>query len=167
MSGRIGCTGGIAVLVASGAPRFSVYALAVGASVFGAVFRPAEASLVPLVARSPQELTAANVAASTFDSIGVFVGPALGAFLIAFSGYTAAFAVIAATFAWSALFVLRISSGDARAPAGAAGGRGRARRRRSAVAARRLSHDRRTSLACASSSVCTTPSASSPARSAC
>ena len=48
--GRIGCTGGIAVLVASGAPRFSVYALAVGASVFGAVFRPAEASLVPLVA---------------------------------------------------------------------------------------------------------------------
>ena len=116
--GRIGCTGGIAVLVASGAPRFSVYVLAVGASVFGAVFRPAEASLVPLVARSPQELTAANVAASSFDSIGVFVGPALGAFLIAFSGYTAAFTVIAATFAWSALFVLRISSGDARAAAG-------------------------------------------------
>ena len=49
-AGRIGCTGGIAVLVASGAPTISVYALAVGASVFGAVFRPAEASLVPLVA---------------------------------------------------------------------------------------------------------------------
>jgi MFS family permease len=110
-AGRIGCTGGIAVLVSSGAPRISVYALAVGASIFGAVFRPAEASLVPLVAGTPQELTAANVTASTFDSVGIFVGPALGAFLIAFSGYTAAFAVIAATFAWSALFVLRISSG--------------------------------------------------------
>ncbi len=110
-AGRLGCSAGIAVLVSSGAPTIAVYALAVGTSVSGAVFRPAEASLVPLVARSPQELTAANVAASTFDSVGVFAGPALGAFLIAFSGYTAAFAVIAATFAWSALFVVRISSG--------------------------------------------------------
>ena len=111
-AGRIGCSAGIAALVSSGSPTIAVYALAVGASVSGAVFRPAEASLVPLVARSPQELTAANVAASTFDSVGVFVGPALGAFLIAFSGYTASFAVIAATFAWSALFVVRISSGS-------------------------------------------------------
>ena len=115
-AGRIGCSAGIAVLVSSGSPTIAVYALAVGASVSGAVFRPAEASLVPLVARSPQELTAANVAASTFDSVGVFAGPALGAFLIAFSGYTASFTVIAATFAWSALFVVRISSG-ARRPA--------------------------------------------------
>ena len=114
-AGRLGCSAGIAVLVSAGAPTIAVYALAVGTSVSGAVFRPAEASLVPLVARSPQELTAANVAASTFDSVGVFAGPALGAFLIAFSGYTAAFAVIAATFAWSALFVVRISSGPAAA----------------------------------------------------
>jgi MFS family permease len=110
-AGRIGCSAGVAVLVSSGSPTVAVYVLAVGASISGAVFRPAEASLVPLVARSPQELTAANVAGSTFDSVGVFVGPALGAFLIAFSGYTASFAVIAATFAWSALFVVRISSG--------------------------------------------------------
>ena len=120
-AGRVACTGGIAVLVATGAPRISVYALAVGASVFGAVFRPAEASLVPFVAATPQELTAANVTASTFDSVGVFVGPALGAFLIAFSGYTAAFTVVAATFAWSALFVLRITYG-ARTPSAAAAG---------------------------------------------
>jgi predicted MFS family arabinose efflux permease len=110
-AGRIACTGGIAILVSSGAPTISVYALAVGASVFGAVFRPAEASLVPLVAQTPQELTAANITASTFDSVGIFAGPALGAFLIAFSGYTAAFAVVAGTFAWSALFVVRISAG--------------------------------------------------------
>ena len=85
-AGRIACSAGIAVLVSSGSPTIAVYALAVGASVSGAVFRPAEASLVPLVARSPQELTAANVAASTFDSVGVFAGPALGAFLIAVLG---------------------------------------------------------------------------------
>ncbi len=121
--GRIGCAGGIAVLVAGGAPAIYVYALAVGASIFGAVFRPAEASLVPLVARSPQELTAANVTSSTFDSVGIFAGPALGAFLIALSGYTAAFTVIAVTFAWSAFFVLRISTAAVArsAPAGEEG----------------------------------------------
>jgi len=116
-AGRLGCAGGIAVLVSTGSPTIAVYALAVGASVFGAVFRPAEASLVPLVAASPQELTAANVTASTFDSVGIFVGPALGAFLIAWSGYPAAFAVVAATFAWSTLFVVRISSGGRSAEA--------------------------------------------------
>jgi MFS family permease len=128
-AGRVACSAGIAALAATGSPTIAVYALAVGTSVSGAVFRPAEASLVPLVARSPQELTAANVTASTFDSVGVFVGPALGAFLIAGSGYTASFAVIAATFAWSALQVVRISSGqraDGAAPAehddGEAGG---------------------------------------------
>lgn len=115
-TGRLACAGGIAVLVSTGTPAITVYALAVGASVFGAVFRPAEASLVPLVAGSPQELTAANVTSSSFDSIGIFVGPALGAFLIAYSGYTTAFALVAATFAWSALFVLRISSHVAAAP---------------------------------------------------
>ena len=109
--GRIACTGGIALLISSGAPTIAVYVLAVGASVSGAVFRPAEASLVPFVATTPQELTAANITASTFDSVGVFVGPALGAFLIALSGYTASFAAVAAMFAWSALFVVRISAG--------------------------------------------------------
>ena len=109
-AGRLACAGGIAALVSTGAPAITVYALAVGASVFGAVFRPAEASLVPLVAGSPQELTAANVTSSSFDSVGIFAGPALGAFLIAYSGYTTAFGLVAVTFAWSALFVLRISS---------------------------------------------------------
>ena len=120
-AGRIVCSGGIAVLVTSGAPAVTVYALAVGASVFAAVFRPAEASLVPVVATTPQEMTAANVTASTFDSVGIFAGPALGAFLIAFSGYTAAFAVVAATFAWSALFVVRITSGARTASAASPG----------------------------------------------
>ena len=148
-AGRVACTGGMAVLVASGAPTIAVYALAVGASVSGAVFRPAEASLVPLVAATPQELTAANVTASSFDSVGVFAGPALGAFLIAFSGYTAAFAVVAATFAWSALFVVRISSGAALPVRRRTGERGR-RRRRAAACAR-----------------CSTASARSPTSPAC
>jgi MFS family permease len=108
--GRVACTAAIAVSVSQGAPHLVVYVLAVGAQIFAAVFRPAEAALVALVARSPQELTAANVASSTFDSVGVFAGPALGASLIAVSGYATSFALVAATFAWSALNVVRISS---------------------------------------------------------
>ena len=60
-----------------------VYATAILTTVSGTVFRPAEAALLPTVARSPEELTAANVSSSTFDSVGSFVGPALGALLLA------------------------------------------------------------------------------------
>ena len=107
--GRVACSASIAAIVALSGPSIAVYAVAVCSSVFGVVFRPAEAALVSRVARTPQELTAANVATSTFDSVGVFAGPALGAFMIAASGYTLAFAVIAGAFLWSAWFVARIS----------------------------------------------------------
>ncbi len=108
--GRVACAGGIALLTWRHSPHVAVYALAVAGSVIGAVFTPAEAALMPLLARSPEELTAANVSSSTFDSIGIFAGPALGAALIAVSGYTASFGFIAVMFAWSAIFVARISS---------------------------------------------------------
>ncbi|MGH3003342.1 MAG: MFS transporter [Gaiellaceae bacterium] len=107
---RLALAAGCAALVSAHAASLIVYALAVAVSVFGAVFRPAESSLLPTLARSPQELTAANITSSSFDSIGAFAGPAIGAFLLAFGGYTTAFALVAGTFAWSALFVVRISS---------------------------------------------------------
>ena len=106
--GRLGSAAAIAAIVAGGGPRLAVYALAVVCSVFGTVFRPAEASLLPALATSPEELTAANVSSSTFDSVGVFAGPALAAFLFAFGGATSAFALVAVTFLWSTLNVARI-----------------------------------------------------------
>lgn len=106
--GRFTCTIGCAVLVSAQAGSLAVYALAVSTSVFGAVFRPAEASLLPRLASSPQELTAANITSSSFDSIGIFAGPALGAFMLALSGFTTAFGLVAVTFGWSALFVARL-----------------------------------------------------------
>src|SRR6188474_155936 len=66
---------GIAMLV--GITPFVVYVLAVLAAVAGTVFSPSEAALVPALARSPEELTAANVTASTIDSVATFFGPAL------------------------------------------------------------------------------------------
>ena len=59
-------------------PAPAVYAIVTLATVAGTVFRPAQAALLPSLARTPAELTAANVASSTFESVGSFAGPALG-----------------------------------------------------------------------------------------
>ena len=85
-----------------------MYALAILTSVVSTAFRPAEASLIPRLAETPEELTAANVTSSTFDSIGAFAGPAAGALLYAVGGPTLAFAAVSVTYLWSALFVARI-----------------------------------------------------------
>src|SRR5581483_10218670 len=85
-----------------------VYVLAVTVSVMSTCFRPAEASLVAQLAETPEELTAANVCASTFDSVGAFSGPALGALFLAIGGPKVAFAAIAVAYVWSASFVARI-----------------------------------------------------------
>jgi MFS family permease len=105
--GRVATVVGTAVAAASEAPAL-VYVLATLTSILGTVFRPAEASLIPVLARSPEELTAANVTSSTFDSVGAFAGPAGGAFLLAVGGPTVAFAAVAVTYLWSASFVARI-----------------------------------------------------------
>lgn len=105
---RVASVAGCAVVVATHAPSIALYVLATLSSVFGAAFRPAEASLLPTLARSPEELTAANVSSSTIDSVGSFAGPAAGALLLALSGPAVVFAVVAAGFAWSASFVARV-----------------------------------------------------------
>jgi len=106
--GRVTTVGLTTLLVTQHAPAITVYVVATVSTVLGTVFRPAEASLIPLLARSPEELTAANVSASTFESLGVFAGPSIAAFLLALGGPAAAFGFVAGTFAWSALFIFRV-----------------------------------------------------------
>ena len=50
-------------------PAGIVYAIAGFVTLLGTVFRPAEAAILPTLARTPEELTAANVATSTIASI--------------------------------------------------------------------------------------------------
>ena len=107
---RVATVGTAAIVAAFAWPALIVYALAVVSTVAGTVFRPAEAALLPSIARSPEELTAANVSSSTIDSVGSFVGPALGAFLLAIQGPAVVFAVTAAAFAWSASFIARVKA---------------------------------------------------------
>jgi MFS family permease len=108
--GRVTTVGLTTLLVTRGAPAIAVYVVATVTTVIGTVFRPAEASLIPLLARTPEELTAANVSASTFDSLGIFVGPSIAAFLLAIGGPAPAFGFVAATFVWSTCFIFRVRS---------------------------------------------------------
>jgi MFS family permease len=111
---------GTAAAAAFGPPAL-VYVLATFTTVLASVFKPAEAALMPTLARTPEELTASNVCSSTFDSIGSFAGPALGALLLAFRGPSVVFLLVAATLAWSASFVARIPAAEPEAAPAAAG----------------------------------------------
>jgi MFS family permease len=90
------------------APVGFVYALTVLVSVVATAFQPAQAAILPSLAREPAELTAANVASSTIESVGSFAGPALGGLLVAVTDAGVVFAVTAATFLWSASLIGRV-----------------------------------------------------------
>ena len=69
--------------IGSAAPILALYALAALGGTIGAIVRPVQATLMPAVARTPEELVAANVAWGTVEGIGSLVGPAVAAALIA------------------------------------------------------------------------------------
>ena len=102
---RVALVGVAAVVVAVDGPPLAVYVLGLCTAAVGTAFRPAQAALLPSLANHPGELSAANVAASTIESVGFFAGPAIGGLLLAVSGNGAVFAFDAVTFAWSAVMV--------------------------------------------------------------
>ncbi len=105
---RVGLVSGIAVVAFVGGASWLVYLLVGLSSVVATLFRPAEAALMPSLARSPDELTAANVSSSTIESFGDFAGPAIGGIVYAVAGAGVAFAFTAAALLWSALLVARV-----------------------------------------------------------
>lgn len=110
---------GAAVAALGNAAPGVVYVLAGAVSVISTAFRPAQAALLPSLTRTPGELTAANVASTTIESIGSFAGPALGGLLLAATNAGTVFAVTAGAFLWSAALVLGVRSPPP-APAGGA-----------------------------------------------
>jgi MFS family permease len=114
---RVCSMGGAAAAFFAGAPAVVIYALAVVTALSGTAFPPAQAALLPALARSPEELTAANATTTTIESVAVFAGPALGGLLLAFASVGWVFASAAALFLLSALVLSRIrtdSRGEAR-----------------------------------------------------
>ena len=105
---RAGVMAVMAVVAFADAPPVVVYVLSVVVTVASTAFRPAQAALLPDVARSPEELTASNVTSSTIESVGIFVGPALGGLLLAATNVGVVFVATAALFVWSALAIAGI-----------------------------------------------------------
>ena len=87
---------GAAVVTGLGGPPTATYGLAVVATVALALFRPAHSALLPALANSPADLTAANAVRGMLDSLATLGGPAAAAALLAASGPTSVFAVCSA-----------------------------------------------------------------------
>jgi MFS family permease len=105
---RAALIAGAAAAVLADGPAYVVYLLATLVSIAGTPFRPAEAALTPELVRTPEELGAANVVASAIESTGIFVGPALGGLLVAWTSVSTTFLVTAGGVAISAVLIVRI-----------------------------------------------------------
>ena len=99
------------------APVPLVYGLAALSATSITVTRPAQNALLPSLARTTDELTAANVASSWTESVSVLGGPALAALLLGVSGAGAVFAVMAFALACSGLLVSWVRTVPEPAPA--------------------------------------------------
>jgi MFS family permease len=102
---RAGALVAMAACVITDAPAAIVYLLASIVAVLATVFDPAQSALIPSLARTPEELTAANVSSSTLESLGFCVGPALGGILLTLTNVWVVFVATAAAFLWSALML--------------------------------------------------------------
>ena len=113
------CAGAVltAIAIATDVPIEIVYILAAGVAGVGALVRPIQTALLPAFAQTPRELVAANVASSTGEGVGTFVGPLLAGLIVAGTGSVAASLLVAVTFAAAAAVVTGIrfeSAADAR-----------------------------------------------------
>ena len=115
----------IAGAVAAGAPAAVVLGLIAVLSVLGALFEPARVAIMPSLVDRPALLAASNAVSSAVNSTAYFLGPALGAFLLAVSSVAMTFAATAVALLWSVVFVLmlrpRAKEEPAPAPAEPAG----------------------------------------------
>jgi MFS family permease len=94
------------MLVASGALAGS--AAAAYGGLCTTLVRPALQALLPSLARTPEELIAANGATSTIESLGTLVGPIVAGVLVAFAHLGLVFAVGAGTLLAAAALLARV-----------------------------------------------------------
>ena len=95
----------------------AIYVLTALVGLMQSLFRPTQAALLPSLARSPEELTAANLVLTTIESVGIFMGPAIGGIMLALTGTDAVFAASAVAFLLSALLLAGVRP-ERRAPRG-------------------------------------------------
>jgi hypothetical protein len=114
----IGTTG--AALLGS-APIVLIYSLAALSTASITITRPLQASLFPRLARTPDELTAANATAVTIEATSILAGPALTGVLLGVAEPATIFVIMAVGLAGGGALVGRIDiapQGDQRIPPG-------------------------------------------------
>jgi MFS family permease len=119
---------GSAVALASSAVVFYlgpvealIYALAAFHAAVSTLLRPALAALVPSLARTPEELVAANGASMALESVGMLIGPIVGGILVAVASPGVAFAFGAAAYLLAMLLMAQVQVEGRLAAAPAAG----------------------------------------------
>ena len=98
---------GTAAAIAAGAP-LAAYAAAIFASTAVTVTRPAQSALIPSVAATPDQLTAANVVAGWLEAAAVAGAGLLAGVLISLAGVASVFAVCAGLGLVAVLLVTRL-----------------------------------------------------------
>jgi hypothetical protein len=96
-----------AVVVLDASPLL-VFAAAMLEGLLAVLKRPATLSMLPALARSPEELVAGNAVTSTGEALGVLLGPAVSSLLLAFVGVEAALGAPAIALLIAAILLLTI-----------------------------------------------------------
>jgi MFS family permease len=99
---------GVGALLVTGQPPLVVYAGAVICGLTLTLVRPAHTSVMPDIARTPSELTAANVATGTSENLGVVVGSLGGGILLGIIGPGGVYLAGAVALLAGALLVVRL-----------------------------------------------------------
>jgi len=117
-----------------------VYALAITASLALTLIRPSQGALLPSLARTPAELTAANAVSGIVEAGGLLVAPPVVAGILAVSSPGAVLAALAALVVVTDLLVMGVSPP---VPAAARSARAGAARGTSAPTGPRSAHSPR------------------------
>jgi MFS family permease len=103
------CRGAIvaiaAIAMVAGMPVGLVFGAALLEGLLATLHRPSNASLLPGLARSPDELVAGNAVASTMEGVGMLAGPAIGGLVLASAGTELAAALAAGAFGLAAVVI--------------------------------------------------------------
>jgi MFS family permease len=102
-------TVGMTVIVVAGGSVVAVYLLAILSTAAGLLYRPVNSALLPLLARTPNELASANMVRGLLDSISTLVGPALAGALLAVGHISSGFLAVVVICALSALVTVGLA----------------------------------------------------------
>jgi MFS family permease len=96
-------------------PVVVVYVLVALAAIVSSAIHSTQYALLPLLARTPRELVAANVGLATIEGLGTLVGPAIAAVSLAFTGPALLLLLAAIAFGGATWLLSRVHS-PTRAP---------------------------------------------------